>query len=394
MPTISDNYHDNLIETMKGLANNARWFASSINLGGVPGSGGGSGGPPGGFYGQLIQSQVAFDTTEALVSGGPVASGWSLVDNLNRIRYNIASKQNPLVIQNEGITVASGNFNVMNFVGSPVDAIFSGGKVTINISGTGGGAGSGLIKVSSDDTTANYLENKLAAGTKITIATISPGGNEQSQITFAGLALSELSDATITSPVEANVASYDQAAGKWKNRTAGQANLASGTHNHIQSQITDLVHDAVKLQTRDIDSTAPVSGQVLAWNSLKWIPSGLAPGGGTDTKKVKITVSDTTEDYLQPKIRAGSNVSITLISGGANEFLQVAATVSGAGADTKKVMVSSADTTENYLESKLSAGSNVTITKLYAGGNEQLQLASTGGGAASGVDVLQVQVFS
>ena len=332
MATISDNYHDNLIETMKGLANNSRWFASSINLGGVPGSGGGSGGPPGGFYGQLIQAQVAYDTTEALVSGGPVASGWSLVDNLNHIRFNINAKQSPLVIQNEGITVASGNFTVMNFVGSPVDAVFSGGKVIVNISGTGGGAGSGLIKVSADDTTANYLENKLAAGNKITVATINPGGNEQSQITFAGIALSELSDATIVSPVEANVVSYDNAAGKWKNRTAGQANLASGTHNHIQAQITDLVHDAVKLQSRDISAVAPVSGQSLAWNSLAWVPSGISGGGGsggTDTKKVLVTSADTTEDYLQSKIRPGTNVTITLVSGGANEFLQVAASASG-----------------------------------------------------------------
>jgi len=197
--------------------------------------------------------------------------------------------------------------------------------------------------------------------------------------------------------------------------------VAQQTHTHIESQITDLSHDAIKLQTRDIDSTAPtsghvlawsslkwrpsgidfgnatkllgryldtttpVSGQVLAWNSLKWIPSGLAAGGGTtDTKQVKATVTDTTEGYLQTKIRPGSNISITLVSGGANEFLQVSATVSGAGADTKKVMVSSTDTTENYLESKLSAGSNITITKLNPGGNEQLQIASTASGNGSG----------
>lgn len=197
--------------------------------------------------------------------------------------------------------------------------------------------------------------------------------------------------------------------------------VAQQVHTHTESQITDLEHDAIKLQTRDIDAiaptsghvlawsslkwtpsgidfgnaskllgryldiTTPVSGQVLAWNSLKWIPSGLAPGGGTaDTKQVKATVTDTTEGYLQTKIRAGSNVSIILISGGANEFLQVSATVSGAGADTKKVMVSSADTTENYLENKLSAGSNITITKLNAGGDEQLQIASTASGTGSG----------
>jgi hypothetical protein len=372
MPTISDNYHDNLIETMKDLANNSRWFASSINLGGVPGSGGGSGGPPGGFYGQLIQSQVAYDTTEASISGGPVASGWSLVDNLNHIRYQISTfsggtgGQNPIVIQDEGITVVSGNWNVMNFTGAPVTVAYTGGKVVVNISGTGAG-GSGVIKVSSDDTTLNYLENKLAAGTKITIATINPGGNEQSQITFAGMALNELSDTSVTTPASGQALAWNSL--KW---------VASGID----------FGNASKLLGRYLDTTIPASGQVLAWNSLVWVASGLAPGGSSDTKQVKVTVNDTTEGYLQPKIRAGTSVSITLISGGANEFLQVSAT--GSGFDSKKVLVSSDDTTENYLYDKLYAGTNITLTKIGVPGPGAVQIEATGGGA----DVLQVQVFS
>jgi hypothetical protein len=408
MPTISDNYHDNLIETMKDLANNSRWFASSINLGGVPGSGGGSGGPPGGFYGQLIQSQVAYDTTEASISGGPVASGWSLVDNLNHIRYQISTfsggtgGQNPIVIQDEGITVVSGNWNVMNFTGAPVTVAYTGGKVVVNISGTGAG-GSGVIKVSSDDTTLNYLENKLAAGTKITIATINPGGNEQSQITFAGMALNELSDTSVTTPASGQALAWNSLkwvasgidfgnASKLLGRyldtsvpTSGNV-LAWNTLRWIPSGID--FGNASKLLGRYLDTTIPASGQVLAWNSLVWVASGLAPGGSSDTKQVKVTVNDTTEGYLQPKIRAGTSVSITLISGGANEFLQVSAT--GSGFDSKKVLVSSDDTTENYLYDKLYAGTNITLTKIGVPGPGAVQIEATGGGA----DVLQVQVFS
>ncbi len=55
---------------------------SSLWLGGTSGSGGGSGGPPGAFIGQLPQSKVCYDTTEAETDVGSE----SLVDNLNTMR--------------------------------------------------------------------------------------------------------------------------------------------------------------------------------------------------------------------------------------------------------------------------------------------------------------------
>jgi hypothetical protein len=45
----------------------------------------------------------------------------------------------------------------------------------------------------------------------------------------------------------------------------------------------------------------------------------------------------------------------------------------------EKVKVSSADTTTGYLEEKIVAGTNITITKNNAGGNETLTISSTGG---------------
>lgn len=58
---------------------------STVNLGGASGVNGGIGGPPGGFQGQLPQSKVAGDSTEATtLTSGSVSS---LVDNLNNIRY-------------------------------------------------------------------------------------------------------------------------------------------------------------------------------------------------------------------------------------------------------------------------------------------------------------------
>jgi hypothetical protein len=62
--------------------------ASPLNLGGISWSGGGVGQPPGGYIGMLPQTRVAFDLTEDETLDVP-ASGASLLDNLNRIRYRI-----------------------------------------------------------------------------------------------------------------------------------------------------------------------------------------------------------------------------------------------------------------------------------------------------------------
>lgn len=59
-----------------------------LNLGGLSGAGGGIGQPPGGFIGQLPQTKVSYDSTEAETLFTPL-SGQSLLDNLNHIRYRI-----------------------------------------------------------------------------------------------------------------------------------------------------------------------------------------------------------------------------------------------------------------------------------------------------------------
>ena len=70
---------ENAIRTVK---------ASPLMLGGVAGSGGGAGGPPGGIVGYLPQTNVSYDMSEVSSSGTP-ASGMSLLDNLNHIRYRL-----------------------------------------------------------------------------------------------------------------------------------------------------------------------------------------------------------------------------------------------------------------------------------------------------------------
>lgn len=62
--------------------------AMPLILGGITDSGGGTGGPPGGFVGQLPQTRVAYDTDEFATDETPV-SGMSILDNLNHIRKNV-----------------------------------------------------------------------------------------------------------------------------------------------------------------------------------------------------------------------------------------------------------------------------------------------------------------
>jgi len=59
-----------------------------FNLGGITGSGGGTGTPPGGYVGYLPQTRVAYDLSEEETLDIPV-SGVSLLDNLNHIRYRV-----------------------------------------------------------------------------------------------------------------------------------------------------------------------------------------------------------------------------------------------------------------------------------------------------------------
>ena len=43
-----------------------------------------------------------------------------------------------------------------------------------------------LVKVSNADTTASYLENKLIAGTGISVTKLNPGANEQLRVAYSG----------------------------------------------------------------------------------------------------------------------------------------------------------------------------------------------------------------
>ncbi len=122
--------------TILSYLNNLRmeFRAKPLNLGGIAGADGGTGGPVGGFTGMLPQTRVAYDTTEASTLDTPV-SGASLLDNLNHIRYqidNIVVSGATLDVQEDGVLEGTG-ITILNFSGASVTVV--GQTATISVSG-------------------------------------------------------------------------------------------------------------------------------------------------------------------------------------------------------------------------------------------------------------------
>lgn len=109
----------------------------------------------------------------------------------------------------------------------------------------------------------------------------------------------------------------------------------------------------------------------------------IASAGGVDTdEKTKVSANDTTAGYLNGKLVAGSGITLTENNNGSNETLTIASTVTNTDMLAK---VSSNDTTAGYLNGKLVAGSGITLTEGSDGGNETLTIAASGGGGGGGL---------
>jgi hypothetical protein len=192
-PTIVRNYQEELLETMRDVSRFNKWWSSPINLGGIPGTSGGSGTPIGGTFGYLPQQRVAYDTTEAAYLGiqTNVPSG-TLYDNLSHIRYRLnllelASGIIPVGIADEGTSL--GNATVLNFVGDGVVATLNEGTATITVSASSGGGGGvtdhGALTGLLDDDHTQYL---LVTGSRnVTgLLTFDSGAVFDDAVTFNG----------------------------------------------------------------------------------------------------------------------------------------------------------------------------------------------------------------
>lgn len=236
MPVIL-NLEDKIINLIRG--ERYKWFTTGVNLGGVTGVSGGTGAPIGGFIGQLVQSKVTYDTTENEIWDIPV-SGESLVTNLDRIRYRISDLE---------AVSGGGSSTFLGLTDTPSDYTGYAGYSTVVNGGEDGlefidvDTDTKQVKVSSNDTTEGYLEDKIVAGASVTVTTLNDGSDEDLEISVSGLSVLG--------------------------------------HSHVEVDITDLEHDAVKIQSIDVVDWAPtVSGEVLVYDGNVYAPGTI---GGSST---------------------------------------------------------------------------------------------------------------
>jgi len=133
-------YDQQFFEILNNLQRNIE--IRPLILGATYGSGGGLGGRSGGFIGVLPQTRVAYDLSESeSLAIPPNYSGASLLDNLNHIRYRIASLEAGgvpsgimgITIQKDDVEISQ-DVTIINFEGGADVTDNSGGKVTVTIS--------------------------------------------------------------------------------------------------------------------------------------------------------------------------------------------------------------------------------------------------------------------
>lgn len=151
--------------------------------------------------------------------------------------------------------------------------------------------------------------------------------------------LTNLLDVTIDAPGDGELLVYDAIyTNEWINATPGEVNISMYGHTHVEADITDLDHDAVKLQGRNLASDAPAAGQGVVWNDdlAQWEPgdvgntsiTGLPETGwveagetwdyeGADDPTYTFTVDGDKEGKYTP----GMRVKLSQVTGGTKYFI-------------------------------------------------------------------------
>ena len=187
-----------------------------------------------------------------------------------------------------------------------------------------GASGTGSIKISADDTTFDFVETKFVAGTDISLTVNNPAGNETLTVAYTG-------NASTLAYTPSTLADWD-------------SSLDPGNTNDALDQLADRLTD-VEASTTDPDASV-----------VTYTPSTLTDwNGNADPGNV-----DGALDQLAQRV----------------DDLEINDTL---------VAVSADDTTPNYLENLLVAGTGITLTVNNPGGAETITIDATTGDA-SGVD--------
>lgn len=245
-----------------------------LNLGGEEGEDGGTGGPPRNPVGQIIQTLVAYDLTQAETpeNYGVTRSGWenSLLDNLNHIRYwqKPARWFEPAFDGSYNVYINSGVW----WHGESSPLLYDGGQITVTAPDETNPRidvvylqEDGDLNISPGVAVA-VPDASYPAGTHLPIAEIYIHPSGTTGITVSGLGYKYQKD---------NAQGY-----LYNDVRPFLAGL--GTEGTVVEYLADLL---------DVSSNPPTNSQVLAYNSGIgfWEPQdlqGIGVGGGHPTLQV------------------------------------------------------------------------------------------------------------
>ncbi len=204
-----------IVDMLESTSRNVK--AHPMNLGAVGGPLGGAGGPPGGYIGWLPQTRVAYDETEAatlatLPSGLNPPSGWSLVDNLNHIRYRLNILESGILIVDDWDSNPTiYNVRELTFSGAVVTDLGNGHALVV----VSGGGSALTVKEYDGTPTVNNVDTIIFSGLAVTDL---GGGDVLVQATSSGGGASYLNDLidVDTSLVEnGNIIVWDEVEQLW-----------------------------------------------------------------------------------------------------------------------------------------------------------------------------------
>jgi len=211
----------------------------------------------------------------------------------------------------------------------------------------------GLAKVSSNDTTAGYLTNKIIvdAGSNsseiLETSEVNDGGDEdlKIQIDPSKIAHSAINDDEASKHRTIND-SGSEATDLWSADKIGTelGGKSDTGHTHTESDITDLVHtDTAAIHDNVVgeinavtEKTTPVADDVIiiedsnASYAKKRVKISNLPVGVDSDELIKISSNDTTADYLKTKLttsldtNSGYAIELKEIDDGGNETLNIA----------------------------------------------------------------------
>lgn len=270
------------------------------------------------------------------------------------------------------------------------------------------------LKVSSDDTTAGFLDGKLIAGSGIIFQVLNSGGNEQLEVTSSGVITQSIKYRHYIWAEEAAVLGDGNNEWSYGNGATGVIGIPIFNSGSVVGMMynADVEGDGtteveVRINGSSIGrSITPASGQAVAITSFApyEVDSGdligfqtVTAGGASDVRVVAVvehemdisgfrgeqgppgasplTVKGDLFTYDTDDARLPVGASGQFLSVNPNEAVGIEWV---ANPDNKDLKVSTNDTTADFLEEKVVAGSGILLDVLNNGEDEQLQISFSG----------------